>query len=340
MKRSEFLKKCVVLTAGSLIAGQSMARQITGPAVPGAVEPVAAGKLDGLSGLSGQADAATAAETVTILYTNDTHARLDPFPDNAVEYAGLGGISRRATLVKKIRRGSPHTLLLDAGDVFQGTPWFNVFGGEKDLKLMSQMGYDAICLGNHEFDNGLDGFADVAPAADFPILCANYRVDGTPMAPFVEPFIVREVAGLRFGIFGLGIRLDGVVRPELYGDVEYLDPVRWARGMAESLRGYHRCDYIICLSHLGYHYDDERIDDRKLASQTNGIDLVIGGHTHTFMDQPEAIRTPDGNSTLVTQAGHSGINLGRVDLQFDEFGRISQTLAHQYTIGARDHVAG
>ncbi len=305
MKRQDFIKQSFLLTAGSLFAVNGFSR---GLSVPG--------------------------EKVTIMYTNDTHARIDPFPSNAVEHAGLGGVSKRAALIKRIREDSPYNLLLDAGDVFHGTPWFNVFGGEKDFRLMSKMGYDAMCLGNHEFDNGLDGFAEVAPAAKFPILCANYRVQNTPMGPFVRQFIVRERAGLRVGIFGLGIRLRGLVKPELYGDIRYANPVAWANRLVEHLREVHRCHYIICLSHLGYRYEDDRIDDRKLASQLNGIDLIIGGHTHTFLDQPESIARPDGDVTLVTQAGHSGIRLGRIDLSLNGYGDIENVIAHQYTIGS------
>ncbi len=270
---------------------------------------------------------------VSILYTNDTHSRIDPIPANAREYAGLGGISRRATLVRRIRRQSSYTLLLDAGDVFQGTPWFDMYGGEKDFQLMSKMGYDAICLGNHEFDNGLDGFAEVAPAAEFSILCANYRVQGTPMNPYIKQFIVREKGGVRFGIFGLGIRLRGLVEPKLYGDIRFGNPVAWAEVLVENLRESHQCNYIICLSHLGYHYDDERMDDRKLASRVDGIDLIIGGHTHTFMDKPEEVRTANGGITLVTQAGHSGIKLGRIDLNLNNYGDIEHVIASQYTVG-------
>lgn len=308
MKREDFLKKSLLLTAGGLFATNSLARRVREPE-----------------------------SKITILYTNDTHARIDPFPTNAVEYAGLGGISRRAALIKRIRGQSPYNLLLDAGDVFQGTPWFNLYGGEKNFKLMSMIGYDAMCLGNHEFDNGLDGFAEVAPAAEFPILCANYRVEGTPMGPFIRQFIIHERAGVRFGIFGLGIQLNGTVQQELYGDVRSANPAAWAARVSQYLKEQRRCDYVICLSHLGYHYDDNRIDDRKLASRTNDIDLVIGGHTHTFLDRPETIQTPNGGSTLVTQAGHSGIKLGRIDLHLNGYGDIEHVITHQYTVGENQH---
>jgi len=268
---------------------------------------------------------------VTILYTNDTHARIDPFPDNALQHAGLGGIARRATLINKIRSVQPNTLLLDAGDIFQGTAWFKVYGGKVDLKLMSKMNYDASIIGNHEFDNGPDGFAHAAGDASFPFLNANYAVRKTPFDPYVQKFIVKERAGFRIGIFGLGIQLDGIIDKKLTGNVQYRDPVIWAEGMVNSLKNYHRCDYIICLSHLGYHYKDNRIDDKKLALTVNGIDLIIGGHTHTFLDQPALIQTPDGRQTAITQAGHSGIRLGRIDLAIqNEKLFISDSI--QYTI--------
>jgi 5'-nucleotidase len=166
---------------------------------------------------------------VTILYTNDTHARLDPFPENARRFAGLGGIARRASLVKKVRAQEKNVLLLDGGDVFQGTPWFDVYGGKVDLELMTEMQYDAMVVGNHEFDRGLDGFAEAAQKAGFPILASNYLTRNTPMHPFVQRQIIKEFDGFRIGIFGLGIQFNGVVDPKLYGEVISQDPVSVAR---------------------------------------------------------------------------------------------------------------
>jgi len=304
MDRRDFLKKGLVLSAGTMFSAGSVMKLFEN----------------------------RHAVNLTILYTNDTHARLDPFPPNATEHAGLGGIARRATLVEQIRKEKENVLLLDAGDIFQGTPWFNVYGGKVDLELMSKMGYDAAAIGNHEFDNGLQGFADVAPAADFPFLCANYDVRDTPMNPFVQRFMVKEVGGLRIGIFGLGIQLDGIVREELYDGVMYRDPVIWANGITRSLKQYQRCNMVICLSHLGYHYNDSRIDDRKLASRVDGIDLIIGGHTHTFMNEPEVIASPGGGKTLVTQAGHSGIVLGRLEMFFNDSGKITDSISSSLAV--------
>lgn len=272
---------------------------------------------------------------ISILYTNDTHARLDPFPDNATQYGGLGGIAKRASLVKEIRAGQPNTLLLDAGDVFQGTPWFDVYGGKVDLELMSEMGYDAMAVGNHEFDRGPEGFAEAAQKAEFPILAANYYVRNTPLDGIVERLSVREFDDFKIGIFGIGIEFKGVIDPKLTGEVKARNPLIWANGMAKSLRDSHKCDYVICLSHLGYHYQNGRTDDLTVAKKIPGIDLIIGGHTHTFLDRPVPVLNPDGEITLVTQMGHSGIRLGRIDLFLDSDGKRSGTASRFYTIGKK-----
>ncbi|MDZ7758509.1 bifunctional metallophosphatase/5'-nucleotidase [Rhodohalobacter sp.] len=306
ISRKDFLKKSAFLAAG-------------------AIAPIGIG-----SRLFGEIPS-----DLTILYTNDTHARLDPFPDNAVEFAGLGGIARRASLVKKIRSQSKNVLLLDAGDVFQGTPWFDVYGGEIDLKLMSEMGYDAMAVGNHEFDRGPDGFAEAAQKAEFPILAANYDASGTPMNSYLERLIVREFNGFRVGIFGLGIELDGVVSPELYGDVKHRDPIAWANGMKNSLIDYHKCDYIICLSHLGFRYNNGRMDDLTLAKKVAGIDLIIGAHTHTFLDYPVGVMNPEGGVTQVTQMGHGGVRLGRIDLNINSADQKVKTSDRFYVVGEK-----
>lgn len=277
----------------------------------------------------------TAGSKITILYTNDTHARLEPFPKNATQYAGLGGIAKRANLIRKIRDLEKNVLLLDAGDVFQGTPWFDVYGGEVDLKIMSEIQYDAMAVGNHEFDLGLQALAEAAENASFPILAANYNVRNTPLAEVVRPFIVKEMANVKVGIFGLGIGLPGIVDPKLYGGVQSRDPEIWAKGMVTSLRRYHNCDIIICVSHIGYEYSDSRVDDITIARRVGGIDLIIGGHTHTFLDKPARMINPEGTRTLVTQMGHSGIRLGRIDINLEVFleNQLSGVSADYYTIG-------
>jgi len=255
--------------------------------------------------------------TLTILHTNDTHSHIKPFPETAGEQlAGLGGYARRATLIKQIRQQQKHVLLLDAGDIFQGTPYFNYYKGELELELMSAMRYDASALGNHEFDNGVKGLAEVLPNAQFPFLCANYFTKHTPVDPFVEPFIIKNYGSVKVGIFGLGISFENLVPDTLHKGVTYRKADLIAEAMVRTLKQYHRCDYIICLSHLGFKYNDDRISDMKIAQNVDGIDLIVGGHTHTFMDQPVTVTKPQGRNTMITQVGWGGVILGRIDVQF------------------------
>lgn len=261
------------------------------------------------------------ATRLTILHTNDMHSRIEPFPDNAAQWAGLGGMARRATLIEQIRKQEPNVLLLDSGDIWQGTPYFNFFQGELEYKLMSQMAYDASTLGNHDFDNGLEGLQKQLPNATFPFLIANYDFSQTILAGKFQPYKVFEKQGIRVGVFGLGIELAGLVADKNFGATKYLDPVATAKEMVTKLRGPEKCDLVICLSHLGYKYEGAKLDDRKLAAQVSGIDLILGGHTHTFLDQPEPIASPNGQTTLVNQVGWSGINLGRLDYSFERGSR-------------------
>lgn len=268
-----------------------------------------------LLGASLPAAAASDAKLV-ILHTNDMHSRIEPFPESDKQWGGLGGMARRATMIEQVRKQEPHVLLLDSGDIWQGTPYFNFFGGELEYKLMTQMGYDATTLGNHDFDNGLEGLQKQLPHAGFPFLIANYDFSKTPLAGRFQPYKVFEKAGHRIGVFGLGIELSGLVADKNFGATLYLDPVAKAKEMVTQLRGPEQCDMVICLSHLGYKYEGAKVDDRKLAAQVSGIDLILGGHTHTFMDAPEPITSPDGRATLINQVGWSGINLGRLDYTF------------------------
>ncbi|MBD3235249.1 MAG: twin-arginine translocation signal domain-containing protein [Candidatus Eisenbacteria bacterium] len=249
---------------------------------------------------------------ITILHTNDVHSRIDPFPEGKGRNAGLGGASRRATLVRRIRAQSPHTLLVDGGDVFQGTPYFNLYHGEVDFRVMSALGYTAMTIGNHEFDAGLDGLAAAAEHADFDLLSANYDFRGTRLADRVRPYTLREVGGYRVGLFGLGVALEGLVAAPLCRGVTYSDPVAAARRMTELLRTEKRCDLVVCLSHLGNRGYAGHPGEQDVARQVSGIDLIVGGHSHTFMDEPTRVRH-GSRETLVFQVGWAGINLGRVD---------------------------
>ena len=277
----------------------------------------------GLSGTFGfDASAAIAGGDLiklTILHTNDVHSRVEPFPLDGSKYAGLGGTARRAALLARIRSEEENVLLLDAGDIFQGTPYFNKFGGELEIKLMSMMGYDAATMGNHDFDNGLEGFLKQLPHAKFPILCANYDFSNTLLKGSTKPYQIFKKGGLKIGVFGIGLELKGLVADANYGDTLYLDPVKTANEIAALLKHDFNCDLVICLSHLGYQYDYDKISDQTLAKNTSNIDLIIGGHTHTFMDQPEDIRNLGGGITTINQVGFAGINLGRVDYYFEKY---------------------
>jgi len=257
----------------------------------------------------------SAAETViTILHTNDTHSQIDPLPAND-KNAGKGGVARRATLVKRIRKENPNTLLIDAGDVLQGTPYFNFYKGEVEYKAMSAIGYDVGTLGNHEFDNGVEALAAALKFANFDIVSANYDVKGTVLESKVKPYVVKTVGGIRIGLFGLGVSPTALITTENFKGVTYIDPVVAARDVVKKLREQERCALVVCMSHLGY-YEDGKRGDTFVAAQVDGIDFIASGHTHTFMEKPVMQTQPCGAQTLIFQVGKSGIYVGRVDFTF------------------------
>lgn len=258
---------------------------------------------------------------ITILHTNDVHSHVEPFEKDHAQFPGMGGAARRYTLIEKIRKENPNTLLFDAGDIFQGTPYFNFYGGELEFKLMSKMRYDAATIGNHDFDNGIGGLFAQLPHAEFPFVNSNYDFSNTILNGHVQPYRVFVKDDIRIGVFGLGIELEGLVSKDLYEETIYLDPVEMAQETVQQLKENENCDLVICLSHLGYNYRDEKISDLKLASLTRGIDLIIGGHTHTFLPKPTIAQNIDGGNVLVNQVGWAGVNLGRIDFFLDSSGR-------------------
>ncbi len=272
----------------------------------------------GLGGLSLNSCLGESKKRLTIVHTNDVHSHIDPFPKNHSRFPNLGGLARRATLVDAIRKENPNTLLFDAGDIFQGTPYFNFYGGELEFKLMSMLKYDAATIGNHDFDNGIDGLFAQLPHASFELLSANYDFSNTIMDGYVKPYKTYFANGLKIGVYGIGIELKGLVTKKLYRETQYLDPYEITTEVEKQLKEEENCDLIICLSHLGYHYKDiEKPDDLKLAAKTKYTDLIIGGHTHTFLDKPTITKNSNGSNILVNQVGCYGINLGRVDFYFD-----------------------
>ena len=260
------------------------------------------------------------ATRLTILHTNDWHSHVDPFPDDGGRNANQGGAVRRASLIERIRAVEDHVLLLDSGDIFQGTPYFNFFLGEVEMKLMTQMGYDAATIGNHDFDGGMQNLSDQLRHASFPLLSANYDFTGTPLAGRTEAYRVFERGGIRIGVFGLGIKLEGLVPAKLYGATIYQDPVARGNETALYLRESEKCDLVICLSHLGFRYKDGQVSDVRLAAESRNIDMILGGHTHTFLDEPVMVADLDGRPTLINQVGFGGLRLGRLDVTFPRLG--------------------
>lgn len=279
-------------------------------------------------------DAIAAGDLVklTILHTNDVHSRIEPFPMDGSKYQGLGGTARRSALINAIRAEEQNVLLFDAGDIFQGTPYFNKYGGELEIKLMSEMKYDAATMGNHDFDNGLEGFYKQLPHANFPVICSNYDFSNTLLNKSTQPYKIFRKQGIKIGVFGIGIKLKGIVGDRNYAETQFLDPIATANKMAGLLKNDLKCDLVICLSHLGYRYESDRDSDQLMAKNTRNIDLIIGGHTHTFMDQPEDVQNLDGKITTINQVGFAGINLGRLDYYYERYKGKRIKTAAPYTI--------
>lgn len=277
----------------------------------------AGGALVTLGGLGLQSFTSLSNTTkITILHTNDVHSHIDTFEEG--RNANKGGVARRASLIDSIRKENPNTLLLDAGDIFQGTPYFNYYGGELEFKLMSKLKYDAATIGNHDFDNGIEGLFAQLPHAKFQFISANYDFSNTIMDTHTKPYQIFKKSGIKIGVFGLGIELDGLVAPKMFKETKYLNPLEISQDMTRILKKEKKCDLVICLSHLGYHYrNSDKISDLTLAKTTKDIDLIIGGHTHTFLPKPTIVKNSDNKNVLVNQVGCYGINLGKIDFYFD-----------------------
>jgi 5'-nucleotidase len=251
---------------------------------------------------------------LVILHTNDTHSNIETFPLNHPKFPGMGGVAKRFSLIQQIRAENEHVLLLDSGDIFQGTPYFNTYNGELELKLMSKMGYDAATMGNHDFDIGLDGFLNAKKHANFPFLCSNYDFSKTILKDETLPYKVFKKGGIKIGVFGLGIDLNGLVPTDKFGATRYNDPIETANKIAQELKDL-ACDLVICLSHLGYQYEDKsKPSDVLLAEKVSGIDLILGGHTHTFMQAPTKVTQPDGHTVWIHQVGWAGVRLGAIEV--------------------------
>ncbi|ULQ52703.1 metallophosphoesterase [Flavihumibacter fluvii] len=282
-----------------------------------------------------QAMAEESTQRLVILHTNDVHSRLEPFPMDGSRNQGLGGVAARAALIKSIRAEGHELLLLDAGDLFQGTPFFNFYKGEPEIKAMAAMGYDACTMGNHDFDAGLENFANQLEHSNFPVILCNYDFTGTPMENKFQPSKVFKRGKLRIGVTGVGIELKGLVPDSLAGNTKYLNPVEHASREAGRLKKEEKCDMVICLSHLGYKYRDNKVSDEILARESEHIDLIIGGHTHTFFDAPVVYKNKSGSDVVVNQVGWAGIVLGRMEFAFQRNKQKNLEAAHTVVIGKK-----
>jgi 5'-nucleotidase len=273
---------------------------------------------------------------LVILHTNDVHSRLEPFPMDGSRNQGLGGVATRAQVIQEIRRKNELVLLLDAGDIFQGTPFFNFYKGEPEIKAMTQMGYDACTIGNHDFDAGMENLRMQMKHASFPMIVSNYDFSGTSMESKTIPYSIVRKGPLKIGIYGLGIKLKGLVPENLFGNTIYKDPIQKSNEMADILKKKEKCDFIVCLSHLGYKYNEPGlISDLVLAKEIIHTDLIIGGHTHTFLDEPTVLKDKNGSDVIVNQVGWGGLRLGRLDFTFEGVKKKNLLNAHSVIIGKK-----
>ena len=274
--------------------------------------------------------------SIVIVHTNDMHSHIDPFAIDHPKYPGLGGMAQRAALIDSLRKEHGEILLLDAGDIFQGTPYFNYFNGHLEFELMSKMGYDAATMGNHDFDIGMDGFATALPKADFPFICSNYNFTDTLLEGKTVPHKIFRRNGIKIGVFGLGVELSGLVDTRLCKGVRYEDPLKVAAEKAHHLRQEKKCDLVVCLSHLGYAYEHKKVSDQHIATEVEGIDLIIGGHTHTFLEQPAEFPKNEHQSTYVNQVGWAGVKLGVLKFELAKEKKIKGVSLGSKTIS--DHI--
>lgn len=259
---------------------------------------------------------ASSTKTITVLHTNDTHSTIMPLSPNLDDTlkAGRAGFLRRIAMLQQERKEDPDLLLFDSGDFSQGSPYYTIFMGEVEVELMNRMGYDAITIGNHEFDYGLDNMAKLFKQAKFPVVCSNLDFKGTPLEGIVKPYVIIKRKGLKIGVFGLSPKLEGLVLTQNFGNTKFLDPAETAKMMTDKLKNELKCDIVICLSHLGW---DTRpcMEDADMVRVTKGLDLVLGGHTHTYMRELRYVPDADNKQVAVDQNGKHAIYVGKMKIE-------------------------
>lgn len=252
---------------------------------------------------------------LVILHTNDTHSQVEPTAKSVLPTSDMGGYARRMGVIEDIRKHEPNVLLFDAGDFSQGTPYFNFYNGRVEMDALNRMHYDAVTLGNHEFDNGLDTLAVILSKADFPVVCANYDFRTTALAGMTKPYVVLHKFGLKIGVFGLGVNPESLIMERNYRGMIWKNPSDVAAEIAGLLKMKEKCDLIICLSHLGA--DEKQADnDFKIAAESKYIDLIIGGHSHSMITDT-FVENSAGRKVVIAQMGKSGLYMGRIDLELE-----------------------
>jgi len=254
---------------------------------------------------------------LVILHTNDTHSQVEPTEKSSSNTADMGGYARRMGIINQVREQEKNVLLLDAGDFSQGTPYFNFYNGRVEVDAMNRMKYDAITLGNHEFDNGIDTLAVILNNAQFPIISSNYQFDKTPLIGLIKPYLILERSGLRIGILALNVNPKSLIIENNYKGLVYQDPIEKANEISALLRKKEKCDVIICLSHLGADSTKTDVNDYEIAHKTRYIDLIIGGHTHTLLENVTT-KNAAGKPVVIAQMGKSGLYLGKVELELEK----------------------
>lgn len=253
-----------------------------------------------------------AQKKIVILGTNDTHSRIEPIPENDRNYGGMGGVVAREAFIDGIRKQDQNVLLFDSGDFVQGTPYFNLFHGRVEAQAMNLMKYDAGTLGNHEFDYGLDTLKMIVKKLNFPILNCNYDFSETVLKDDIKPYVILKRFGLKIGVLGVGVDPEGLIQKNKYEGMLFKPAISSVNFYAKILKDSKKCDLVVCLSHLGYN------DDIKLAEQSENVDIIIGGHSHTYMEKPDMRTNLDGKEVLIFQTGKSGAYVNKIEVELDK----------------------
>ena len=255
---------------------------------------------------------------LTILHTNDTHSTIQPLKENLADTmkAGRAGFLRRIAMIKEERQKDPELLLFDSGDFSQGSAYYTLFKGDVEIGLMNRMGYDCSTIGNHEFDFGMENMARLFKMANFPIVCSNYDFTGTILEGLVKPYIILRRKGIKIGVFALDPKMEGLVFAKNCQGIKYLDPIEVANEMAFKLKHKEKCDLVICVSHLGWE-PITQMGDPMMISHSRNIDIVLGGHSHSYFLKPQVVKDADGKDVPVDQNGKHAVFVGKLVLNME-----------------------